>query len=182
MTRVALTAIYSQCNDRIMGVNGELPIKLRADMKMFISATEGNHCIMGRKTWESLPESMKVNKRGRTYYVLTKDHLYCPGHGAIPIYDLHTFLVMMYTVAPMVYLLGGADILQQYQDVCDTLMVTDINYDVDVKEGDSLSFAPMINPGKFRLYVKSPLLSEKLKGSEVGFEFKTYVKIEDRKN
>lgn len=40
---------------RIIGVNGDLPWKIKEDMKHFIETTTGHICIMGRKTWESIP-------------------------------------------------------------------------------------------------------------------------------
>lgn len=181
MSRVALTAIYSQCNDRIMGIDGDLPIRLKEDMKMFSATTQGNHCVMGRKTWESLPETMKKNKKGRTFYVLTKNHLYRPSHGAIPIHDFDTFLTMIYSETETVYLIGGAEILNRYLSYCDTLFVTEIDYDAlsglsDVTSGE-ISRAPVLYNNEFRLSREIHPLYQVVDGKKVFFQFKEYVRV-----
>lgn len=71
-----------------IGVNGKLPWRLKTDMEYFKTVTIGpqpatdgrvNAVIMGRKTWESIPERFRPLS-GRENYVLSKtlDHAAMP--------------------------------------------------------------------------------------------------------
>jgi dihydrofolate reductase len=56
-----LNVIVAYCKNRGIGVNNKIPWKLKTDMKMFKQLTIGNNrnaVIMGRKTWESLPNPL----------------------------------------------------------------------------------------------------------------------------
>ena len=61
-----------------MGLNNEigkdngLLWKLPKDMAMFKAISNGHHCLMGRKTWESIPEKFRPLP-GRTNIVVSRD-------------------------------------------------------------------------------------------------------------
>ena len=40
---------------QFIGRHGDLPWRLRSDLQRFKAITVGKPCLMGRKTWESLP-------------------------------------------------------------------------------------------------------------------------------
>jgi dihydrofolate reductase len=48
--------IAAMAENRVIGKNNALPWSLKADMAHFKELTTGWPCIMGRKTWESLPK------------------------------------------------------------------------------------------------------------------------------
>jgi dihydrofolate reductase len=48
--------IAAMSENRVIGKNNALPWSLKADMEHFKKLTLGWPCIMGRKTWESLPK------------------------------------------------------------------------------------------------------------------------------
>jgi len=48
--------IAAMAENRVIGKNNALPWSLKADMAHFKELTVGWPCIMGRKTWESLPK------------------------------------------------------------------------------------------------------------------------------
>jgi len=48
--------IAAMAENRVIGKNNALPWSLKADMAHFRELTTGWPCIMGRKTWESLPK------------------------------------------------------------------------------------------------------------------------------
>ena len=57
-----LNMIVAHCRNRGIGINNKLPWKLKKDLKKFKDLTIGdgnNSVIMGRKTWESLPDKYK---------------------------------------------------------------------------------------------------------------------------
>jgi dihydrofolate reductase len=48
--------IAAMAENRVIGINNALPWSLKEDMIRFRQLTAGWPCIMGRKTWESLPK------------------------------------------------------------------------------------------------------------------------------
>ena len=51
-----LIIIAAMAENRVIGKNNTLPWSLKADMERFKKLTLGWPCVMGRKTWESLPK------------------------------------------------------------------------------------------------------------------------------
>lgn len=69
MSRISVIAAIGE--DRELGFQGELLWHLPDDMKRFKELTTGHPIIMGRKTWESLPEQFRPLP-GRTNIVVTR--------------------------------------------------------------------------------------------------------------
>lgn len=68
---IAVVAAVGVENGAI-GLNGDLPWKLAADLKRFKTLTSGHTVIMGRKTWESIPPKYRPLPN-RTNIVLSRD-------------------------------------------------------------------------------------------------------------
>jgi dihydrofolate reductase len=51
-----LIIIAAMAENGVIGINNSLPWSLKADMEHFKKLTLGWPCVMGRKTWESLPK------------------------------------------------------------------------------------------------------------------------------
>ena len=64
-----LAAIVARSSNRVIGRDGNLPWRLRSDLQHFKRITLGKPCLMGRKTWDSLPKPLT----GRPNLVLTRD-------------------------------------------------------------------------------------------------------------
>jgi len=62
-----LTAIVAMDRKGLIGAGGKIPWHLPSDLRRFRRLTMGRPCIMGRKTWESLPCPLE----GRTNIVMT---------------------------------------------------------------------------------------------------------------
>ena len=58
--RVALVVAIAEHN--VIGKGGTLPWRVPEDMKWFREITMGKPCIMGRKTWESLPKPWRCEQ------------------------------------------------------------------------------------------------------------------------
>lgn len=61
-----ISLIAAASVNRVIGLNGELPWHLPADLRYFRDKTLGHHILMGRKTWEAFPRPLP----GRTSIVL----------------------------------------------------------------------------------------------------------------
>ena len=65
----AIALVVAMGQNRAIGRDGDLPWRLRSDMKFFRSVTMGKPVVMGRRTFESLPRVLD----GRLNIVLTRD-------------------------------------------------------------------------------------------------------------
>ncbi len=65
-----ITIIAAVADNGVIGHQGDLPWRLPEDLRRFRVATMGKACIMGRKTWESLPDTKLP---GRLCVVLSRD-------------------------------------------------------------------------------------------------------------
>src|SRR5690606_41571449 len=70
MTPPAIALVVARARNGVIGRDGGLPWRLRSDLQRFKAVTMGKPCIMGRKTWDSLPLKPLP---GRLNLVLTRD-------------------------------------------------------------------------------------------------------------
>lgn len=68
-----ISLVVARGRNGVIGRNGDLPWRLRSDLQRFKAITVGKPCLMGRKTWESLPLKPLP---GRLNIVLTRDESY----------------------------------------------------------------------------------------------------------
>lgn len=68
----ALSLIVAHADNRVIGLNNQLPWHLPEDLKRFKQLTMGHHIIMGRKTYESLGRLLP----GRTTVIVTRNPNY----------------------------------------------------------------------------------------------------------
>ncbi|WP_354088413.1 dihydrofolate reductase [Brevundimonas faecalis] len=73
MSVPSIVFVVARARNGVIGRDGDLPWRLRSDLQRFKAVTVGKPCIMGRKTWESLPLKPLP---GRLNIVLTKDGSY----------------------------------------------------------------------------------------------------------
>ena len=73
MSLPQLVLVVARGSNGVIGRDGGLPWRLRSDLQRFKAITVGKPCIMGRKTWESLPLRPLP---GRLNVVLTRDEGY----------------------------------------------------------------------------------------------------------
>jgi len=71
-TNPKLCAVVAMDRNNVIGREGDLPWRLPSDLKHFKRVTLGKPCLMGRKTWESLPFPLP----GRPNLVLTRNKTY----------------------------------------------------------------------------------------------------------
>jgi len=115
--------IVAQSENRVIGINNTLPWHLPADLKRFKEITMGHHILMGRKTYESIGKPLP----GRTSVVITrsKDLNF---EGCIMAYSLEeAFEIAQKNGDQEAFLIGGADMIKQGIQHCDTLYLTTIH-------------------------------------------------------
>lgn len=99
-----------------------------ADLRHFRQATLGCPVIMGRRTWESLPERFRPLP-GRRNLVVTRQIAYAaPGAETAP--GLGEALARLAGV-PLVFVIGGGQLYAQALPLADELVLTEIDAGLD---------------------------------------------------
>jgi dihydrofolate reductase len=131
---LVLAAIVARSTNRVIGRDGDLPWRLRSDLQHFKRVTLGKPCLMGRKTWESLPFPLP----GRPNLVLTRDADY-RAEGAEVFFDLHAMVGRGAELAGSldvdeVMIIGGAQIYSTLMPHIGRIYETEVDA---VIEGDA---------------------------------------------
>ncbi|BDH16641.1 MAG: dihydrofolate reductase [Bacteriophage sp.] len=131
-----VTQIYAVSNNRCIGDNNQLPWRCKADLQHFKQMTLGKVCIMGRKTFDSLPKPLE----GRKVVVITRDHKQRRRINAVT--DHYTAstvkealeLCVASFLASEIMVVGGRSIYEQTMEHTDHILESSIDCEV---EGDS---------------------------------------------
>jgi dihydrofolate reductase len=129
-----LHLIYARSRNNVIGKNGDLPWHLPEDLAHFKRTTLGQAVVMGRVTWESIPEKFRPLP-GRRNVVVSRQADYI-ATGATVVDSLHAALAL-FPADEVVWLIGGAQLYAQAMPLAAQLVVTEIDADF---EGDA--FAP----------------------------------------
>jgi dihydrofolate reductase len=132
---VTVSLIWAQARDGVIGANGTLPWHLPEDLRLFRERTTGSTVVMGRRTWESLPERFRPLP-GRTNVVLTSDPDWS-AEGARRAGSVEEVLA----ADDSAWVIGGGTVYAAFLPHADRLVVTDVDLAVD---GDT--WAPAIGP------------------------------------
>ncbi|MEO7016335.1 MAG: dihydrofolate reductase [Leifsonia sp.] len=161
----SVALIWAQAKGGVIGRDGSMPWHLSEDLAHFRTLTGTDTVIMGRKTWDSLPERFRP-LAGRTNVVVTRRTDWSEP-GAIVAHSLEHAL----TVSPSetTWVMGGAELYRLAIPVADRLEVTEIDLEV---EGDA--FAPSVGDG----WTASPSAALEWHTSKTGlrYRFLTYLR------
>jgi dihydrofolate reductase len=129
VSRLALIAAVAR--NGVIGRGNALVWHEPLDQKHFRALTMGCPVVMGRRTWESLPERFRPLP-GRRNLVVTRQSGYAaPGAETAP--GLEAALARV-ADAPQVYVIGGAELYALALPRADALELTEIDADL---EGDT---------------------------------------------
>ena len=141
-----LSLIAAIARNRAIGKDGQLLWQLPEDMRHFREITSGKPLIMGRKTWESLPEKFRPLP-GRLNIVVSRNPQYHAA-GAVLSASLEDALQQAARLAPgaaEIFVIGGAELYRQALPLADRLYLTEIDADF---VGDT--FFPTLNPAQWQ--------------------------------
>lgn len=130
MTRLGL--IWAEAHGGVIGAGGGMPWHVPEDLAHFKQVTLGAPVVMGRRTWDSLPERFRPLP-GRENIVVTRQHDWS-ADGVRRAPDVAQALDGLDDV----WVIGGSEIFRQVIGRADRLEVTEL--DLDVEGGDA--FAP----------------------------------------
>jgi dihydrofolate reductase len=115
--------IYARAANGTIGRDGALPWNIPADLRRFKALTMGKPMIMGRKTFDSLPEVLP----GRRHIVLTRDRDWT-APGAEPTHSVDEALAL--AGEGEVAVIGGAEICAAFLDSADRVELTEVHADI----------------------------------------------------
>ncbi|MDX8030716.1 dihydrofolate reductase [Lentzea sp. BCCO 10_0856] len=124
--------IWAQAANRVIGRDNAIPWRVPEDMKHFREITAGSAVLMGRRTWESLPERFRPLP-GRRNLVLSRT----PQEGAETFASLEEALA---DVTGDLWVMGGSAVYAATLPFADRVEVTEIR---ETFEGDT--YAPEID-------------------------------------
>lgn len=156
---MSVILIAALAKNRCIGKDGKLPWRLPEDLKRFKELTTGNVVIMGRKTWESIPEKFRPLPE-RTNIVLTRQADYALPAGVERFASLTDAIAAHAT--KNIFIIGGAEVYAQALPLADRLELTEVDQDVD---GDA--FFPAFDASAW---------NESAREAHDGFTFVTYNK------
>ena len=132
MTPTHIGQIWAQARGGVIGAGGAIPWRIPEDMAHFREVTAQHPVIMGRKTWESLPEKFRPLP-GRRNIVVTRNPDF-RADGAEITTSLPDAVALV--TEDTVWIMGGGEIYSAAMAYATTLEVTEVDLDVD---GDTLA-------------------------------------------
>lgn len=134
-----ISLIAAMDRNRVIGVGGDLPWHLPADLRWFRRNTIGKPVIMGRRTWLSIGRALPE----RTNIVLTSDPD-LRAEGATVVRDFQAALTAAGN-APEVMIIGGGILFAETIHLADRLYLTVVDGDF---EGDT--WFPLFSTGEWQ--------------------------------
>jgi dihydrofolate reductase len=129
--------IYARARNGVIGNLGQLPWHLPEDLAHFKRTTLGQPVVMGRVTWESLPEKFRPLP-GRSNVVVSRQTSFSAA-GAQLASSLEAAMAL-FPPTEIIWLIGGAQLYAKGLSIASQIVVTEIDADY---EGDA--FAPLIS-------------------------------------
>jgi len=123
-----ISLIAAVAKNRAIGKDGQLLWHLPEDMRYFRETTRGKPVIMGRKTWESIPDSFRPLP-GRKNIVISRNPAY-DAAGAMRVGSLEEALNQTEETEE-VFVIGGAEIYRQALPLAHRLYLTEIAQDFE---------------------------------------------------
>ena len=119
-----ISAIVAMAENRVIGLDNQLPWHLPADLKHFKQVTSGHTVLMGRKTFESIGKPLP----NRRTVMLTRNPDFKAEGGEV-VHDVETALSL-----DDLFIIGGANVYELFWPHIQRLYLTLVHGDV---EGDA---------------------------------------------
>ena len=121
-----ISIIVAYAKNRVIGSEQDIPWYIREDMQFFKKRTTGKIVIMGRKTYESIPDKYRPFP-DRQSYILTRDESYEVDHPNVTVFtDFKKALYVAQLTAgdDEIMIAGGAQIYKLAMPYADRVYAT----------------------------------------------------------
>jgi len=125
---LTVSLVAAVANGGVIGRDGTVPWHLPEDMAFFRELTTGHPVVMGRRTWDSLPDRFRPLP-GRRNIVVTRNTSW-EADGAERASSIEEALRLAGADEPVVYVIGGAEIYRAALPYADELVLTEVELDV----------------------------------------------------
>ncbi|MBK9271104.1 MAG: dihydrofolate reductase [Saprospiraceae bacterium] len=137
-----ISAIVAMNKDRIIGLNGQIPWYLPADLKYFKKMTLGQHVLMGRICYESigkpLPKRANIIISSNPYFVVS---------GCYTCHSIEEGITLaLEQGATELFIIGGGVIYQHTAHLWNRIYLTLVDY-----QGEGDVFFPQIDWKEYKL-------------------------------
>jgi dihydrofolate reductase len=138
---VTLGLVWAQGSGGVIGHDGGIPWHVPEDQARFRRLTRGHPVVMGRATWDSLPERFRPLP-DRENVVLTRSSGWT-APGATVVHDVDDARRVL--AGRDAWVIGGSQVYAAFLGDADVVEVTEVDVDVP---GDA--FAPRLDPAVWR--------------------------------
>lgn len=156
MEKIIIAAV---AENNVIGKDGDIPWHIPEDLQHFKEKTTGHTVVMGRKTYQSLPDSFKPLP-DRENIVLTRSD-FQPEDESVKISN-NLDDAWEKSSNEKIFIIGGANIYKQTMKDADKLVLTEIN-----KEYDGDTYFPEFSESQWQ---------EKNRDKYENFSFVTYTR------
>lgn len=134
-----VSVIVAADENNAIGKGGDMPWHLPDELKHFRTTTEGKPVIMGRKTWESLPEGRRPLPGRRNIVVTRQEGYEAPGADVVPGVDEAVKLASV--SSDEAFIIGGSQLYGYGMEIADRLYFTRVHAEIDGAD----AFFPAVN-------------------------------------
>lgn len=145
--RPYFTFVWAEDQNGLIGKEGTLPWNLPNEMKYFVKVTTGDVVVMGRKTYESIPNRPLKN---RINIVLTSNKEY-QADGAIVCHSKEEIVNYVKDLDKPIHIIGGTTLFEMFIDEVNVLYRSIVYEEF---EGDT--YMPKIDYKHFRVVDITP--------------------------
>jgi dihydrofolate reductase len=149
---VKVSLVAAVARGGVIGQDGGIPWHIAEDIARFKALTLGHAVVMGRRTWDSIPDRFRPLPERRNV-VVTRNPDWSAA-GAERTGSLEEALRML-EGSPRVYVIGGAEVYTAALPLANELLLTEIDRDF---EGDT--FFPPWDRGTFEETSREKRVSE----------------------
>lgn len=164
-----LGMIWAQARGRVIGDGAGMPWHVPEDLAHFKSTTLGHPVIMGRATWNSIPERFRPFP-GRDNIVLTSDESFV-AEGAQIVRSLEAALDAAARLSDTAWIVGGGSVYEQAMQHADVLEVTELDI-----EAAGTVLAPEIG-AEWQAVSTDPEADFKTSQTDIPYRFVSYARV-----
>ncbi len=155
-----VSIVVAHSANRVIGRDGGLPWRLPSDMRRFRELTRGHTVVMGRRTYESLPDAFRPLPERRNIVLSAQ-----PGYAAPGAEVFATLELALQACDGECFVIGGEAAYREALPRCERLYATEIEVELD---GDA--FFPTVDAAEWRCVDDGEQQVE----NDLGFAFRTY--------